>query len=413
MQQTTQLFLTMPKYLTRFNRHLLNRPLFNRYIAPMFLTISMMLLGFFGVTNAHALDDQIPQPPNLAVKAYLLKDFNSQHTIAAYNSTMRVEPASLTKVMTAYLAFKALKNGHLQADQTLPVSTIAWKVEGSKMFIEPNKPVTVDELLHGLIIQSGNDAAITLAEGIASSESLFADMMNKEAARLGMKETHYMNATGLPDVAHYTTAEDLAKLATALIRDFPEQYQRLYSMKEYTYNKITQSNRNKLLWLDPNVDGMKTGHTSTAGYCLISTAKRGQTRHIAVVLGAPSESARATESQKLLNYGFQFYDSHLVYKKGQEVSRLKIWKGTENELASTVLEDMYVTIPKGSYKNITAQVSSTQPLIAPIKKGQRIGEVKFVLNGKVVDERAIVAAKAVPVAGVLGRAWDSIKLMWQ
>ncbi len=356
---------------------------------------------------------QIAPPPSLAVKAYLLKDFNSGHVIAAYNSNMRVEPASLTKIMTAYLSFKALKNGHLQLTQTLPVSELAWKVEGSKMFIEPNKPVTVDELLHGTIIQSGNDSSIALAEGIASSEALFADMMNKEAQRLGMKNTHYMNATGLPDPQHYTTAEDLATLATALIRDFPNEYLRLYGNKEYTYNKITQPNRNRLLWLDPNVDGMKTGHTESAGFCLISSAKRGNTRRIAVVLGAPTDATRATESQKLLNYGFQFFDSQLIYKQGQVINQLKVWKGDQNQVASTVANDVYVTLPKGEYANVKAMMSSTQPLVAPIKKGQVIGTIKFVLNGKTIDERKLVAAKAVDTAGILGRAWDSLKLMMQ
>ncbi len=369
--------------------------------------------SLFFTQFAHADTAQIAPPPNLAVKAYLLKDFNSGHVIAIQNGNMRIEPASLTKIMTAYLSFKALKNKHLQLTQTLPVSEIAWKVEGSKMFIEPNKPVTVDELLHGMIIQSGNDASIALAEGIASTEAQFADMMNKEAQRLGMKNTHYMNATGLPDAQHYTTAEDLSILATALIRDFPEEYKRLYSVKEYTYNNIKQPNRNRLLWLDPFVDGMKTGHTESAGYCLISSAKRDTTRRISVVLGAPTDAARATESQKLLNYGFQFFDSTLVYKQGQAISQLKVWKGSENQLASTVASDLYLTLPKGEYANVKAVVSSTQPLIAPIKKGQVIGNVKFTLNGKTIDERALVAAKSIDAAGILGRAWDSIKLLVQ
>jgi serine-type D-Ala-D-Ala carboxypeptidase (penicillin-binding protein 5/6) len=333
--------------------------------------------------------------------------------IASQKNDMRVEPASLTKIMTAYLSFKALKNRHLSLTQTLPVSEAAWKVEGSKMFIEPNKPVTVDELLHGMIIQSGNDASITLADGIAGTEAQFADMMNKEAARLGMKNTHYMNATGLPDPQHYTTADDLAILATALIRDFPDQYQRLYSIKEYTYNKISQPNRNRLLWLDPNVDGMKTGHTESAGYCLIATSKRDGIRRISVVLGAPSDSARATESQKLLNYGFQYFDSKLIYKQGQSISQIKVWKGTENQVASTVADDLFVTVPKGDYANVKAVMSSTQPLIAPIKKGQVIGNVKFTLNGKIIEERNLVAAKSIDGAGILGRAWDSIKLLIQ
>ena len=374
------------------------------------------IAGLYAISFSHyaqAGGAQIAPPPSLAVKAYLLKDYNSGNVIASQKGDMRVEPASLTKIMTAYLSFKAIKNGHLSLTQTLPVSELAWKVEGSKMFIEPNKPVTVDELLHGMIIQSGNDASIALAEGIASSEMQFADMMNKEAQRMGMKNTHYMNATGLPDAQHYTTANDLGILATALIHDFPAEYQRLYSVKEYTYNKITQPNRNRLLWLDPNVDGMKTGHTESAGFCLISSAKRDGVRRISVVLGAPTDAARATESQKLLNYGFQFFDSKLVYKQGQSISQLKVWKGNENQLASTVANDLYLTLPKGEYANVKAVTSSTQPLIAPIKKGQVIGNVKFTLNGKTIDERALVAAKSIETAGILGRAWDSIKLLLQ
>jgi D-alanyl-D-alanine carboxypeptidase (penicillin-binding protein 5/6) len=293
------------------------------------------------------------------------------------------------------------------------VSELAWKVEGSKMFIEPNKPVTVDELLHGMIIQSGNDASIALAEGIAGTEAQFTDMMNKEAQRLGMKNTHYMNATGLPDAQHYTTADDLETLAAALIRDFPDQYQRLYSVKEYSYNKITQPNRNRLLWLDPNVDGMKTGHTETAGYCLIASAKRDGTRRISVVLGAPTDAARASESQKLLNYGFQYFDTKLVYKQGQSISQLKVWKGAENQIASTVANDLSITLPKGEYVNVKAVISSIQPLIAPITKGQVIGSVKFLLNGNTIAERNLVAAKSIDGAGILGRAWDSIKLLLQ
>lgn len=375
------------------------------------LTLAIASISLVSVAQAE--DVQIAPPPSLAVKAYLLTDVNSGRTIATLNSEMRVEPASLTKIMTAYLSFKALKNNHLQLNQTLLVSEIAWKVEGSKMFIEPNKPVTVDELLHGMIIQSGNDASIALAEGISSTEMQFADMMNKEAQRLGMRNTHFMNATGLPDAQHYTTAKDLSILATALIRDFPDQYKRLYSVKEYRYNNITQPNRNRLLWLDPNVDGMKTGHTESAGYCLISSAKRDGVRRLSVVLGAPSDAARATESQKLLNYGFQYFDSSLVYKQGQKISQLKVWKGADNQVDSTVSNDLYITLAKGQYANVKASISSTQPLIAPIKKGQIIGNVKFMLNGKVIDQRNLVAAKSIEGAGILGRAWDSIKLLLQ
>lgn len=363
----------------------------------------------------------IPPPPTLGVKSYLLLDFNSSLIIAQQAGSSRIDPASLTKLMTGYLVFKALKNGHLQLDQTLPVSAKALKGGGtgcggslgSCMFLNPKQPVTVDELLHGMIVISGNDASVALAEGLAGSEEAFADLMNKEALRLGMKNTHFVNAAGLPDPQHYTTAFDLSILAAALIHDFPDQYRRLYSIKEYTYNKITQLNRNRLLWLDPYVDGMKTGHTESAGYCLISSAKRGETRLISVVLGAPSESSRATESQKLLNYGFQFYESHLVYKRGQAVNTLKVWKGTDNTLSATVADDLYITLPKGEYARVKAKMSSKQPLIAPIDAGQEIGTIQFLLDGKVIDERNLVAVEKVEVAGIFGRMWDSIKLLFQ
>lgn len=375
------------------------------------LAAALLLTSF--VQHTLAAEAQIAPAPNLAVKAYLLKDLNSGFIIAEQQGNMRVEPASLTKIMTAYLSFKALKNGHLKLTQTLPVSEVALKVEGSRMFIEPRIPVTVDELLHGMIIQSGNDASIALAEGIAGTEAQFADMMNKEAQRLGMKNTHYVNATGLPDPQHYTTATDLALLAGALIHDFPEDYQRLYSIKEYTYNKIKQQNRNRLLWLDPNVDGMKTGHTESAGYCLVVSAKRDGVRRVSVVLGAANDAARTSESQKLLNYGFQFYDTSTVYKQGQTINQLKVWKGAEEQVASTLAQDYLITLPKGEYNNVKQVISSTQPLIAPIKKGQVIGNVKFTLNGKVIDERPLVAAKSIEAAGIFGRAWDSIKLLLQ
>jgi len=373
------------------------------------------------VLSVTAQATDIPPPPTLGVKSYLLLDFNSNHIITQQAGSSRIDPASLTKLMTGYLVFKALKNGHLQLDQTLPVSTKALKGGGtgcggslgSCMFLNPKQPVTVDELLHGMIVISGNDASVALAEGIAGSEEAFADLMNKEALRLGMKNTHFVNAAGLPDPQHYTTAFDLSLLAAALIHDFPDQYKRLYSIKEYTYNKITQLNRNRLLWLDPYVDGMKTGHTESAGYCLISSAKRGETRLISIVLGAPSESSRATESQKLLNYGFQFYESHLVYKRGQAVNTLKVWKGSENTLSATVADDLYITLPKGEYARVRAKMFSKQPLIAPIDAGQEIGTIQFLLDDKVIDQRNLVAAEKVGVAGIFGRMWDSIKLLFQ
>ncbi|WP_020167442.1 MULTISPECIES: D-alanyl-D-alanine carboxypeptidase family protein [Methylotenera] len=379
------------------------------------MRISLYLSLFTSLlfSSTATLAAQIAPPPTLAVKAYLLQDFNSGTAIASYKKDERIEPASLTKIMTAYVVFSAIQQGHLKLEQILPVSEKAWKVEGSKMFIEPNKPVTVDELLHGTIIQSGNDSSIALAEGVAGAEEQFADMMNKQAAKLGMKNTHYMNATGLPDSNHYTTANDLALLASALIRDFPLEYRRLYSVKEYTYNKITQPNRNRLLWLDANVDGMKTGHTESAGYCLISSSKRGDTRLVSVVLGAVSESMRASESQKLLNYGFQFYESTLVYKQAQTINNLRVFKGQEKTVAATVAKDFYLTLPKGDYAKVKASMTSQQPLIAPIKVGQVIGKITFTLDGKIINEQKLFAARSVEQAGFFGRIADSIRLMLQ
>lgn len=376
----------------------------------MHILKSALLATSLFITSLTALANDIPPPPSMAVKSYVLLDVNSNNIIAEQGADMKVEPASLTKVMTAYLVFKALQNGHLKTDQTLPVSTAAWKAEGSRMFIEPNKPVTVEELIHGVIIQSGNDASIALAEGVAGSEEVFAQLMTKEAKRIGMNNTNFVNSTGLPDPAHYTTAHDLALLAAALIQDFPEQYKRLYSVKEYTYNNITQPNRNRLLWLDPHVDGIKTGHTEAAGYCLMTSAKRDSTRLISVVLGAASESARATESQKLLNYGFQFYESHLVYKAGQAINQLKVWKGKDNLLAATVAENLYITLPKGEYSRVKATLTSKQPLIAPISAGQEVGSIEFTLDGKVIDKQKLVAIKDVSIAGFFGRLWDTIRL---
>lgn len=348
--------------------------------------------------------------PSLAVNAYLLRDVNSGTTIVAYKNDDRLEPASLTKMMTAYLTFNALKQGHLKLDQIVPVSEKAWKAEGSRMFIEPLKSVTVDELLHGLIIQSGNDASIALAEAIGGSEEQFAIMMNEQAKKLGMASTHYMNSTGLPDQEHYTTASDLALMADALIRDFPEDYDRLYKQKEFTYNKIKQLNRNKLLWLDEHVDGVKTGHTQAAGYCLVSSAKRGKTRLIAIVLGAKNETMRASESQKLLNYGFQFFESTLVYSQSQAISTIPVYKGFTKTVTATVDKDLYLSLPKGDYARVKATMTSKQPLIAPVKEGQDVGKITFTLDDKVIHEQTLIASETISPAGFFGRIIDSIRL---
>jgi D-alanyl-D-alanine carboxypeptidase (penicillin-binding protein 5/6) len=369
------------------------------------------LLVFLFLLPALAFADA-PPPPAIAAKAWLLYDFTSGQAITSANEHERVEPASLTKLMTAYVTFSALKQKTLTLDQIAPVSERAWKAPGSRMFIEPKKPVKVAELLHGMITQSGNDACIALAEAIAGSEEVFAQMMNREAQRLGMKDTSFDNATGLPDPKHYSTAYDLGLLASALIRDFPEYYP-LYSLREYRYNNITQPNRNRLLWLDPNVDGMKTGYTDSAGFCLIASAKRGTRRLLSVVLGANSDSGRAQESQKLLNYGFQFYDAVKLYDKGQAVSTLEVWKGAEGRLKAGFQSDFYVSVPRGLADQLKADMVSMQPLLAPISVGQKVGTVKVTLQNKLLGEYPVVALQNVAVAGFFGRVWDSLRLWFK
>ena len=367
-----------------------------------------VLLLLFAASTVAA--QQVPSPPPLAAKAYLLADFNSGQTLVSHNPQQRIEPASLTKLMTAYVTFGALRQKTVKPEQVVPVSVRAWKSEGSRMFIEPNKPVTVEELLKGMIVQSGNDACIALAEAVAGTEEVFVQMMNRDAQRLGMKNTNFMNSTGMPHPQHYTTAYDLSLLAAAIIRDFPEYYP-LYSLKEYRYNNITQSNRNRLLWVDPNVDGMKTGYTENAGYCLITSARRGPRRLVSVVLGTNSESLRATESQKLLNYGFQFYDTVKLYEKNQPVSTVKVWKGGANQVRAGFPYDMYLSVPKGYADKLKASVETQQPLLAPIAGGQKVGVLRLELEGKPYGEFSVVALEDVGVAGIFGRGWDSLRLL--
>lgn len=351
------------------------------------------------------------QDLKIAARSYLLSDFQTGQVLAGQNAHERIEPASLTKLMTAYVVFSALKQNQIALEQTVPVSESAWRMIGSRMFIEPNKPVTVDALIRGMIVQSGNDACIALAEAVAGSEENFTKLMNAEAQRLGMKNTHFTNTTGLPDPEHYTTAYDLTLLATAIIRDFPEFYP-LYSQKEYTYNNITQPNRNRLLWLDPHVDGMKTGWTKTAGYCLITSATRDKRRLISVIIGANSANARSIESQRLLNYGFQFYDTLHLYKKNDSLASIHLWKGTQNELKAGFDRDVYFTLPKGQADKLKATMEYKQPLIAPIRIGQEVGTVKFTLDDKVVETYPLVSLENVDTANFIGRAWDSVKLLF-
>jgi D-alanyl-D-alanine carboxypeptidase (penicillin-binding protein 5/6) len=355
---------------------------------------------------------QAPPVPAVAARAYLLIDMNSDQVLAAREPQARVEPASLTKLMTAYLTFSALKQNRLRLDQPVAVSERAWRARGSRMFVEPGKPVTIEQLMHGMIVQSGNDACIALAETIAGSEEAFAVLMNREAQRLELKGTHFVNATGLPDPQHYSTAEDLAKLAAAVIRDFPEYYP-LYSQKEYRYNNITQANRNRLLWTDPTVDGIKTGYTENAGYCLVTSARRGERRLLSVVLGAASEAARAAESQKLLNHGFLSYDGVRLYPGRQPVTTLTVYKGVVDGVKAGLLADLHLTVPRGTSDRLKATVVSMQPLVAPISVGQRVGTMKLTLDGTPLREIPVVALEHVPVAGFFGRGWDSLRLLFR
>lgn len=371
------------------------------------VAVVFVLLGLPGAVLAQTLS-----LPPLTAKSWLLLDVTANHLIAAANQQERLEPASLTKLMTAYITFQALREKKLARDQAVPVSEKAWKVGGSKMFIEPQKKVTVEELMHGMIIQSGNDASIALAEVIGGSEEAFAGMMNREAKRLGMANSNFVNSSGLPDAKHYSTAVDIALLGAAIIREFPDLYS-MYSVKEYRYNNITQPNRNRLLWLDPNVDGMKTGHTQSAGYCLVASAKRGERRLLAVVMGSASDNLRAQEAQTLLNFGFQAFDTVRVYEKEKPVPQLRVFKGTASELKAGLEHDVYVAIPRGTNDKIKVELATQRPLVAPITKGQRIGSVRVAYDGKPVGEHPVVAFEEIPAAGIFGRAWDTVMLWFK
>jgi len=361
------------------------------------------------VSDAAAMSAETIPAPSIAAAAHRLVDVTSGQTLASVNADARRDPASLTKLMTAYLVFGALRAKTIAPSQMVNVSQRAWRAEGSRMFIEPRRAVSVDELLRGMIIQSGNDASIALAELTDGSEEAFVARMNREAARLGMTNSHFTNVTGLSAPEHYSTAADMAKLASALITDYPEFYP-LYAQKEFRYNNITQPNRNRLLWTDPNVDGVKTGHTDAAGWCLIASARRGERRVLAVVLGAASDAARAGEAQRLLNWGFQAFDTVQLYQPGKTISTLRVWKGTLSEVPAGFLADRYLTLPKGKADKLALTMEAQDPLVAPIARAQRLGTVKVALEGKPVAEFPLIALEEVPAAGFFGRAWDTIRL---
>jgi D-alanyl-D-alanine carboxypeptidase (penicillin-binding protein 5/6) len=368
------------------------------------------LLGLFLFLLTLTVHAAAPQPPALLGKAWMVGDLSSGQVLASQKSDERFEPASLTKLMTAYVIFIALREKKLSLEQQVSVSPRAWKVSGARMFIEPRRAVTVDELIRGMVVQSGNDACIALAEALGGSEDVFVQMMNREAARLGMKNSKFMNATGLPDAQQYSTAQDLYLLAAALIRDFPDEYAQYYSQKEYRYNNISQPNRNRLLWTDPSVDGVKTGHTEAAGYCLIASSRRGGRRMLSVLLGSTSEATRAQESLKLLNWGYQFFDSVKLYAGGSPVKSIDVWKGAARSVNVGVGSDLFVTVPKGEAEKLKAELISEQPLVAPLAKGQRVGVLRVTHDAKPFGEYPLIALEPVAQAGLFGRTWDTLRL---
>lgn len=357
-----------------------------------------------------------PNPPSVAATAYLLLDYHSDQTLAAENKDMLVEPASLTKMMTVYVIDYALKQGKLKLDDLVTISANAWKTGGSRTFLDVNSQVPVHTLLQGIIIQSGNDASVAMAEHLAGSESSFAELMNAHAQSIGMTHTHFVNATGLPHPEHKTTAQDLAILARALIHDFPETYS-WYSQKEYTYQGIKQLNRNRLLWRNEAVDGIKTGFTDSAGYCLVASAKKNDMRLLAIVMGAKSEEARTTEANKLLNYGFNFFETHKLYPALTPVKQTRIWMGQDKLINLGLNEDLYVTIPKGAYKHLQATIEVNQVLKAPTTSGQVIGRLAVQLNDRTLADRAVIALQNVEKGSLLSRIYDyfhlSLDTLWK
>ena len=350
--------------------------------------------------------------PALSVKAWLTLDATSGQIIAAQNPQMAVEPASLTKLMAAYVIFQALEEGRLKLDQTARVSEKAWKTEGSRMFIDPNTDVLVDDLLQGMLVQSGNDATVALAEAVAGSESAFVALMNEQAKALGMKHTHFTNAPGLPDPDHMTTVEDLAILSRALVQRFP-QYRHYDSQREFTYNNIKQSNRNRLLWADSTVDGLKTGHTESAGFCLVATALRDGRRVVSVLVGASSDAARTENSLKLLNWSFQNFDTVNLLAKGKSAVSARVWEGATETAELGLAEDLWVTVPRGRADAVQTEARYTQPLMAPLAEGDQAGTLVVSLDGKEIERRPLLVLHSVEEAGFFGRLVDKVRLLFQ
>ena len=374
--------------------------------------ISCLILFTLLSTVAGATPKPVPEPPSLKADSYFLMDFDSGRVLAEKNPDKHIEPASITKLMTAYLVDKAIADGDITGDELVTISEKAWRMKGSKMFVEVNRQVTVADLLKGLIIQSGNDASVALAEHIAGSESAFAGYMNHQAGLLGMTNSSFKNSTGWPVEGHYSTARDIAILTQAVIRDFPDTY-RIYREKEYTFNEIRQYNRNRLLWRDNTVDGVKTGYTEAAGFCLVASALRGEMRLISVVLGDSSDKSRTQSSQALLNYGYRFFETHRLYQANEVLKTARVWYGDQEQVPMGVANDIYITIPRGRYKELKADMDIDSEISAPIALGQELGMVTVKLDDELIVNESVVATQSINDGGLLVKALDSIKLMFQ
>ncbi len=371
----------------------------------------LILFLYLNSVNLYA-DMIVPAAPKIKASSYLLMDFNSGEFLVEENSDEKLPPASLTKMMTVYVASTELANGKISLQDEVLVSEKAWRTQGSRMFIEVGKQVMLDDLIHGVVIQSGNDASVALAEYISGTEGVFADLMNKHAERLGMKNTHFVNSTGLPDENHYTTAKDLAILARAMIKDFPDEY-KLYSIKQFTFNNIKQHNRNKLLWRDRNVDGIKTGHTEEAGYCLVASALKDEMRLISVVMGTAGANARAKASQALLNYGYRFFETHKLYSAGEMITGAKIWKADIDNLNLGVAKDIYVTVPRGQYDKLEPVVEYDKKIIAQVSKDEKKGVLNVMLENKNIVSVPLLALETVAEGSLVNKLKDEVRLLFE
>lgn len=372
----------------------------------------VLLALFFAVSSLAEAPRPIPAPPLIGATSYLMIDSKTGRELASLKPDTPVPPASLTKLMTAYVVFNAIKDKQIRLDEEVTISEKAWRTPGSRMFIEVGKRVSVQELLLGMIVQSGNDASVALAEYVAGSESVFADLMNQYASSISMHSSHFVNATGLPDDNHYSTARDLSTLASAIIEEFPNYY-RWYSVREFTFNDIKQPNRNNLLWRDDSVDGMKTGHTDAAGYCLVASAQRGDMRLISVVLGTSSVKARTDGSQALINYGFRFFETRLLYKAGAEISKARIWKSANEYTSLGVLDDLFITVPRGAYDSLQSVLNIPAILEAPVAQGQPLAEIVISLSGDNLISEPLRALADNPTGSFWQRTKDSVSLWFE